>query len=431
MKWLQESLQSFVSFCYDSSWCCGRCLGRGGLNTDRGAEMTDRGRFMSARWQGCVPKASVVACLAALPLAGCATVPPVAPVPKLVAAGNGDSAAPDIAAGNRYVSFASTSTDLVVEPDPNGAGADYFLADTVAGTIQRITTSATGASGTGGTSLPFTTSISEDGRYVAFASAAPDLSAEVDTDENVDIYRWDRVTGTTIRVSDGVNSALWQFLDISDSGDVIGWVERTPTRQIMTAKISTAALHATPIADQTHDVTGVEVAGNGSAVLYSTSNQIFERGEIVSIHPDTFATQTVLGGADGFYRAISGVSTDGTVILYRKSQPSTQTSLAIRRDLASGTETTLGTDSRGAALEGYARFSLHIVQTSTASSQIGRIVWTDAQGGTSIVAEYLANPTVSGSNFSDFMGLATDGTLAFATKLPAGTNRSAVYTFHP
>ncbi|MEU4690520.1 hypothetical protein [Actinoplanes sp. NPDC023714] len=95
----------------------------------------------------------------------------------------------------RYVGFASTATNLVPS-DTNGA-ADVFVRDRQAGTTERVSLSTGGAQGDADSSGP---SLSDDGRYVAFPSSAANLVAS-DTNAFTDVFVRDRQAGTTVRVS--------------------------------------------------------------------------------------------------------------------------------------------------------------------------------------------------------------------------------------
>ncbi len=109
---------------------------------------------------------------------------------------NGTSGGGAITPDGRYVVFSSTASDLVGGIDLNHT-YDVFVRDLEAETTTRVSVDvdggdAAGASGCG--------SISDDGRYVAFESAADDLVAD-DTDAFTDIFLRDLVTGTTQRLS--------------------------------------------------------------------------------------------------------------------------------------------------------------------------------------------------------------------------------------
>ncbi|MBI5951341.1 MAG: PD40 domain-containing protein [Chloroflexi bacterium] len=108
------------------------------------------------------------------------------------------SASPSISSDGRYVAFTSGDNNLVVW-DTNGW--DTFMHDRVTGITTRVSVDSSGAQQTGGGSdLPSTPSISSDGRYVAFVSTASNLVAN-DTNGWHDVFVHDRATGITTRVS--------------------------------------------------------------------------------------------------------------------------------------------------------------------------------------------------------------------------------------
>jgi Tol biopolymer transport system component len=111
--------------------------------------------------------------------------------------GNDHSYSPSISADGRWVAFASDASNLV--PGDTNATGDVFLRDRVAGTTQRVSVGPGGAQGNGASAI---TSISADGRYLAYTSNASNLVAG-DTNGKRDVFVHDRVTGATERVSLG------------------------------------------------------------------------------------------------------------------------------------------------------------------------------------------------------------------------------------
>ena len=100
-----------------------------------------------------------------------------------------------ISADGRYVAFVSNADNLVVG-DTNGV-QDVFVRDTIQGTTSRVSVDSNGAQANLSSSDP---SISADGRYIAFDSAATNLFPN-DLDDATDIFVHDTVTGTTSLVS--------------------------------------------------------------------------------------------------------------------------------------------------------------------------------------------------------------------------------------
>ncbi len=111
---------------------------------------------------------------------------------------NDGSGAPDISADGRYVAFVSSASNLV-DGDTNGT-SDVFLHDRVTGTTTRVSVDSAGLQGNGDSLSP---SISADGRFVAFGSAASNLVAD-DTNAASDVFLHDLAAATTVRVSVGV-----------------------------------------------------------------------------------------------------------------------------------------------------------------------------------------------------------------------------------
>jgi Tol biopolymer transport system component len=109
--------------------------------------------------------------------------------------GNSNSGFSSISADGRYVAFESQATNLVSN-DTNGFW-DVFVHDTQTGQTIRVSVASDGTEGNGNSVFP---SISADGRYVAFTSRATNL-VEGDTNGFADIFVHDTQTGQTIRVS--------------------------------------------------------------------------------------------------------------------------------------------------------------------------------------------------------------------------------------
>ena len=109
--------------------------------------------------------------------------------------GNGQSTGPSISADGRYVAFYSAASNLV-PGDTNGM-SDIFVYDRQTDTIERVSLAADGTQGNGSS---VGRSISADGRYVAFYSIASNL-VPGDTNGTCDIFVYDRQTDTIQRVS--------------------------------------------------------------------------------------------------------------------------------------------------------------------------------------------------------------------------------------
>ncbi len=117
------------------------------------------------------------------------------------ASGNGPSALTSLAAtpNGRFLAFTSDADNLV--PNDTNGFRDIFVRDRSSGTTLLVSVSTNGSAADGISSEP---AISADGRYVAFTSAADNLTAG-DANRVQDVFVRDRQTGTTILVSVSTN----------------------------------------------------------------------------------------------------------------------------------------------------------------------------------------------------------------------------------
>ncbi|MBJ7357368.1 hypothetical protein [Nocardioides sp.] len=137
-----------------------------------------------------------------------------------------ESGSVDLSADARYVVFASDATTLV--PGVTGyvpEQSNVFLRDRATG-VTTLVSHATAGATVAGNNASFWPRISADGRYVVFVSYADDLVAGDDAGYQ-DVFRWDRTTGNTIRISEagagGDTDASSHDPSMSASGDVIAY----------------------------------------------------------------------------------------------------------------------------------------------------------------------------------------------------------------
>ncbi|EIM26073.1 PD40 domain-containing protein [Microvirga lotononidis] len=114
---------------------------------------------------------------------------------RLDGSDGGQSINASFSANGRYIVFESTGANLV-SGDNNGT-RDIFRKDLLTGAIIRVSTKADGTDAHG---VSTNAAISPDGRYVTFASSASDLVAG-DTNGKTDCFRKDLVTGEIVRLS--------------------------------------------------------------------------------------------------------------------------------------------------------------------------------------------------------------------------------------
>lgn len=100
-----------------------------------------------------------------------------------------------ISADARFVALVSLASNLV--PNDTNGQFDSFVLDRSSGVIERVSVSTGGQQASGSS---WSCTISEDGRFAIFTDTAPDLDAN-DTNGKRDVFRRDRITQTTTRVS--------------------------------------------------------------------------------------------------------------------------------------------------------------------------------------------------------------------------------------
>ncbi len=186
--------------------------------------------------------------------------------------GDGLSSADAISDNGRYATFSSSATNLV-KGDTNGA-SDVFVRDLVKGRTTRISVSGTGAQGNDASAE---STISADGRYIAFASRASNL-VPGDTNGHTDVFLYDRVAKTIERIS--VTSGGTQFLDeaekpaISGDGRYVAFSAFGPDATVQVylrdrvARTTTLLSHA-PMGPVGNSVsTDPSISGNGRYVAF-------------------------------------------------------------------------------------------------------------------------------------------------------------------
>jgi Tol biopolymer transport system component len=132
------------------------------------------------------------------------------------AQGQAQSWVSSISDDGRFVAFSSAVATLA-PGDSNGTAPDVFVRDRQLGTTERVSLSSAGA---GGDAVSWAHLISPDGRYVLFDSSATNLVAG-DTNGFADIFLRDRLLGTTERVNLGSTGA-------QGNGDSNWCAEMTP-----------------------------------------------------------------------------------------------------------------------------------------------------------------------------------------------------------
>lgn len=112
--------------------------------------------------------------------------------------GNGTSQKVSVSGDGRYIVFESAATNLVSGVTDTNNSADIFLRDTQTGTLRCISLA---TPTTTGNSFSVNPIISANGRYVVFASGATNLVSINDMNNDLDIFRYDIVTNQMQLVS--------------------------------------------------------------------------------------------------------------------------------------------------------------------------------------------------------------------------------------
>jgi hypothetical protein len=120
--------------------------------------------------------------------------------------GNAASQTPSISANGQYVVFVSEATDL--GGGAGGTGADVYIRDTI-GTDTDLVSENSDGTGAGLVDVNAASpTVSDDGRFVAFVSAAANLTTAADTNGVNDVFRKDRATGAVARASVGTSGTI-------------------------------------------------------------------------------------------------------------------------------------------------------------------------------------------------------------------------------
>ncbi len=232
------------------------------------------------------------------------------------AQGNAQSLHPSISPDGRYVAFYSDATNLV-SGDTNGQG-DVFVRDRVNGTTELVSVSTYGAQGNDASEFP---SISADGRYVAFHSAASNL-VPGDTNGHLDVFVRDRQSGATTRVSvdttgaQGNGNSVWA--SISANGRYVSFTSEA-TNLVPGDTNGTRDVFVRDRRDSTTEQVSVATGGTqGNGVSHLAS--ISADGRYVAF--TSAATNLVpnVSGAQAFFRdrqngttEVVSVATDGSL----------------------------------------------------------------------------------------------------------------------
>jgi Tol biopolymer transport system component len=209
------------------------------------------------------------------------TLPNTETIPYLAISGNG-----------RYVAFASNGANLV--PGDTNLAYDVFVHDMATATTTRVDVSASGGQLAQGVADGL--SMSADGRYVAYTSAAADVVTG-DTNGVNDVFVRDLKTARTQRAS--VSSAGAQGDGASDSGTSL-----SPTGRYVVFGSDATTLVAGDT-NQQRDVFLRDLQKHTT--------------ELISVRPDGSEVLPLGGNSSASYGPGSAVSSDGRYVLFNSN----------------------------------------------------------------------------------------------------------------
>ncbi len=370
----------------------------------------------------------------------------------------GSAGDPVITPDGRYVAFQSDAANLTPIPNPSRQ-ENIYVRDLVAGTTTLVSVNSTGTAT--GDSGSFQQTISADGRYIAFTSGADDLTAG-DTNPSSDIYQRDLLTGTTTLVSkhypglgfggpsqDTVMSADGRFVafgsqasdltptgSVGANGDVWIWDRQTGVTSLVSDGVGFFFYSPAISADGSK----VAFVGQGGDVGTNGFNNVYVRdlasGTITLVN----APQTG-GPSDSFNSSNPVVSADGQALAFLSTATNlvagaTSGNLNVYvRNLSSGTIALASVNQAGTGDGDNASFSPAVSADGSAvafASYADNLVPNDtnnapdvflhnlAAGTTALVSHRNAGlPARTGSGFSSSPSVSADGRyVAFMSDAP-------------
>ena len=198
---------------------------------------------------------------------------------------NGVSSRSSVSADGRFVAFETYATNLLGPGVDTNTWTDVFVHDRQTGTTERVSV---GPGGLQSNNDSFFPSISADGRFVAYSSVASNLLGPGgDTNSSVDVFVYDRQTTMTERVSVGPGGVE------GDSPSGTAWIS-ADGRFVVFGSFATNLLEG-----------GGDTNGQDDVFVHDRQTGITER---VNVGPG--GQQSTQGATPG------GVSTDGRFVAF-------------------------------------------------------------------------------------------------------------------
>ncbi|MFM9265511.1 calcium-binding protein [Tychonema sp. BBK16] len=282
---------------------------------------------------------------------------------------------PSISADGRFVAFISFASNLV--PGDTNDAPDIFVRNLLTNTTTRVSVN---SAGNQGNSFSGSSSISADGRFVAFSSFASNLvPGNTNTGPGNNIFVRDLLTNTTTRVS--VNSAdQGQTFEsgspsISSNGRFVAFASRVANVKYNTSDIFVRDLLANTITPVSVDSTGSQrkgffsgnpsISADGRFVAFEStdSDQIFpgfddsNKQNIfvrdLSTNTTTDVSVDLAGNLGKNFSGIPSISADGRFVAFRSfssnlvpGDTNNQPDIFVR-DLSTKTTTLVSVNSAG------------------------------------------------------------------------------------
>jgi len=316
----------------------------------------------------------------------------------------GDSSLLSISQDGNKVLFISASTGFV--PNDNNGNSDCFLRNIVLGITERISVSTAGDEANGSS---YGASISSDGNFVAFGTAASNFDPN-DPGGLPDVYRRDRSAGVTSLVSKCASSAFCNAESTSASIDASGTKvaytslssdvvpkDTNGTKDIFirdvvasTSQIGSLNANGSPL---TKEAGGGSLSADGRYVAFHTTDSSIVTGDNNSTY-DVFVRDTKLGTVIPISVNSSGeigdgisssprLSDDGRFVVFdsgARNLTALDTNVyadIFRKDLATGKIEIVSMSSNGQAANGGSSSSRisadgrYVVFVSNASNLVG------------------------------------------------------------
>lgn len=218
--------------------------------------------------------------------------------------GDGLSEQPDLSQDGRYTVFSTLSALSAADSNTH---FDVYVRDNFTGEVELVSKE-TGISGRSGDSqYP---AISADGRYIVFQSDSPDLVLN-DSNEQTDIFRYDRSTGQLERVSvtdGGLEANRASFSpDISGDGQYVVFASRATNLTGETVTSGRSHIYVRDVVSGTTSLISL-ASGGGEADGHSLDPEISADGNFVVFTSEA----TDIAGAPDAHRNVYRVAVDGT-----------------------------------------------------------------------------------------------------------------------